>query len=161
MKRAKGGAVCLPTEGFDGDLGGFELMEISFPTNFDPLIDCVIYALCSCLSHFDCIVSSFLISTLRLYLATENHDIFSGGAFTMGRVVSILERYFYASVTTIDCKSLGNDIHFPCICRVGYEGGVGTHVIFIYQKKIWSLDTAPLYGQIVYDCRKIYLEKLE
>ncbi len=145
--------------GFEGDLGGFGLGKIGgLQFEFDSSNDCVLYALCACLIHYKYVCSPLIISTLQSYLTAPIDSVpYSGHSLSMGRVVSIIESYFYGNVVTKSAKLRVFDI--PCLCRVGYEGGIGGHVVLIYQNIIYSLDSYPLIGQTIYDCREIILCK--
>ncbi len=160
MSAARSGAVCPPSEngGCVGDLGGLNLKKLyGLDHSFDPLSDCILYSLCACLFHFSLSLTPFLISTLSDYINMENGQIFSGKSRTMGRAVAILEKYFEAIVERKDFIVDLVKYDMPCLCRVGCKGSVGTHIVFIENYNIWSLDKLPLHGQVVYDCRTVVL----
>ncbi len=140
------------------DLGQLQLECIdSYNYEFDVNHDCVLYACIACLEYFGYssnLVSNDIVSMMDAYLNSDS-PYFEGRAKTLGRAIDILlKRYCFRSVGKV---SRGDDYDFiaPALCRVGRFNAIGTHCVFIANKKVYCVEEEMLEGFRVYECRRL------
>ncbi len=133
-----------------GDLSRLPLgKKLACSAQLEPEEDCILYAMLSSLQFFSYNYIPF-INNINSYLRCCD-NIFKGKALSLGRACSILLKYFFLETKTLSVSEY--NFSRPAICRVGVKGSVGTHVVFICERTIFSLDELPLTGQVIFDCR--------